>query len=144
MSKYVFINKGIQYKTKDLTKATLQGFKVRPKNKIKNDMIRVTRATIINSEFIEAILTKKTDSNFKKYLKYVISIIEEEPNEDNNNEVRIALDEVARLKSIIKNKYKKYLKDEEIEKNLNRLTFLEKELIKKSLLFRKKKKRKTR
>ncbi|MCD8562399.1 MAG: hypothetical protein LRY26_01305 [Bacilli bacterium] len=79
-------------------------------------MIKVTRATIINPEFIEAILTKKNDANFKKIFKYVISIIEEENDDDNENKVRIALDEVARLKGIIKNKYKKYLNDKEIEK----------------------------
>ncbi len=144
MSKYIFINKNEEYTTKNLTNEKLQGFKVKPKNKIKHDMIKVTRATIINPEFIEAILTKKNDTNFKKYLKYVISIIEEENDDDNENKVRIALDEVARLKGIIKNKYKKYLNDKEIEKNINRLTFLEKELIKKSLTYKKKKKRKAR
>lgn len=103
------------------------GFKVKPRNKVKHDGITVNSLTVTNHDFIDKVLKRKTKKKLDLYLKYIISIIEDESSTDPTG-VRIALDDLERYKSIIDYHYRKYLDEKYVRLLLKKIELLEREL----------------
>lgn len=103
------------------------GFKVKPRNKVKHEGIRVDSLTVTNRSFIDQVLKKKTKKKLELYLQYIISIIDDEESTDPNG-VLLALNDLVRYKGIIDFKYRKYLDEKYIELLLKKIELLEREL----------------
>lgn len=107
----------------------MSGFKVKPRNKV-NDGLEVNSLTVTNPGFIDKVLKKKTKKKLELYLNYIIGIIDDE--DDTAPEgVRIALDDLERYKTIIRNRYSKYLDEKYMELLLKKIELLKRELKKK-------------
>ena len=130
--RYALLTNKVKRVAVDLDNKKLSGFKVKPRNKVSYDGVKVTRATIINPAFIEVILKRKNDNTFKKYLQYVIELVEDDDSDD--AAVYIAMDELSRFRSIILNRYKKFLKDKDVALMLEKIKLLESELARKNLI----------
>ena len=114
-------NDSITYVEYDLIK----GFGVNPKNKVKiEDRINVNKMVIINSSLIETLVSKKCKKNLEKIIKLLSAI--DDTGDDGSLE--IALTELEKFKSYLKNKYKEYMEKKEYDLYLKKLEILESEL----------------
>ena len=92
------------------------------------DAIDVNRVIIINPTFIDKIATRKINTKFNKQIN-MMQIVCEVGDEDESGEgYRIALDEAARLKSELWNKYRKFISEEKLSLMLKKIEILEDEL----------------
>jgi hypothetical protein len=120
----------------DLDVSLIKGFDFKPKNNVKYDGIVVSRATIINPEFIESILKRKNNNKIERYLDYILHLLSDE--DSGEDAVVIALDELHRFRMMIMNKQKQFLKDKYIEALLKKIGILEEELKIKRMSFNEK------
>ena len=97
------------------------------KPRINSVNLEVNKITIYNSSMIDIILSKKIEKSFERVASIVYDVLQNE-DDDSASDAVIALDEVARLREIVLNKYQKYLKKEKEKEILKKLRFLENEL----------------
>ncbi len=107
----------------------LRGFQVTPKNQVKYDGVQVNHMTVIKPAFIEKVLKRKIKRRLDLYLQYIIRLLDDTENHSGGNDgIRIALNDLDRYKSIIRNKYRMYLDEKYIELLLKKIVLLEREL----------------
>lgn len=102
------------------------GFRVKPKKTLKYDGVKVNNLVLINSSFIDKVLKRKTRIRLEQYLKLIIDQMDDEESDPTN--LRNALNDLTRYKSIVKNKYSKYLEQKYIKLLLNKINIIESEL----------------
>lgn len=100
------------------------GFKIKPKNNIE-DGIEVSELILLEPYLIECVLKRKTKIKLNAYLKFLISIIEEE---GDDGDLALVLEDTKRYKALIMDKYSKYLSPKYIKELLFRVKFVEEEL----------------
>lgn len=103
----------------------ITGFKIKPRNNIKYEGIEVSKMILIEPSLIENVLKRKIKLKLNAYLNYLISTLDDE--EDPSN-LDLVLDDTKRYKSIIMNRYSKYLDPKYIRELLFRIKFVEEEL----------------
>ena len=107
----------------------LRGFQVTPKNQVKYDGVQVNHMTVIKPAFIEKVLKRKIKRRLDLYLQYIIRLLDDtENNSGGNDGIRIALNDLDRYKSIIRNKYRMYLDEKYVDLLLKKIALLEREL----------------
>ncbi len=111
----------------------IKGFKYVPK--IKNKL-RVSEMTIVNPEIIYALVAANFNKKYKKILELYLLILQNDDEDAAEGYLMRALDEIAKLRSIIIRKYEKLLKKRDIEKFLKRLKIIENELRSKIIDFK--------
>ena len=105
---------------------SLDGFKVKPKKTLKYDGIKISNLVLINPSFIDKVLKRKTRIRLEYYLKLIIDQMDDE--ESDPTDLRNALNDLTRYKSIVKNNYSKYLEQKYIKLLLNKISIIESEL----------------
>lgn len=126
MNRYCIV-KNKHYGKITMNYRNFDGFKVKPRNMVKREGIKVDSLTVTNRDFINQVLKKKTKKKLELYLQYIISIIDDEESTDPVG-VRIALDDLARYKAIIDFNYRKYLDSKYISLLIKKIELLEREL----------------
>lgn len=114
-------------KTKDLELEKLNGFLFKPHNNINYGEIVVSKLIMFNPSFTETILKKKIKNKLEIYLRFIISLIDDDDDTD-ITDLRAALNDLTRYKSIIRNKYLLYLDKRYSEMLLKKIELLEQEL----------------
>lgn len=104
------------------------GYKVTPKNNVKYEGVKVNSLVIMKPSFIEKILKKKAKRKLDFYLQYIISLMDNDEEDGSTGNLRLALDDLARYKSIIEYKYRKYLDQKYISLLLKKMDILENEI----------------
>lgn len=133
--KYYYINKNNSSKEiiyLDYDK--LKGFNFSPKNNIKYDGIVVNKMVIIKPSMIEKVLKRKIKKKLDLYLNLIIRFIESDDS-DSSDTIREALNDLTRYKSIIANKYRKYLDEKYLKLLIKKIALLEYELNSKLLIY---------
>ena len=105
----------------------IDGFVIKPKNNVKKkNTVTVNKAKIADKELIKFIINKKID---KKYMR-IISLVDEVAEEDDSDGTKLGqlLNEIELFRSILKNKYAKYMELEEYHSLENRLYLMSKEV----------------
>ncbi len=102
-----------------------EGYEFKP-NMRNNQLIKISNLYIYNDDLINQILVKKNEKIFRRLTAIALSVLNDE--DATSGDAIIALDEIAKQKSIIIRKYLKYLTQEEEQKMLKRLKMLEKKL----------------
>lgn len=108
----------------------LEGYEVKPKNKVKYDGIIVNKLILINPSFTKKILIKKSKRKLEEYLKYIINIMDNDDATD-PDDVERALDNLSRYRSIVINTYQMYLDEKYYKILLQKIDLIEQELTKK-------------
>ena len=102
----------------------INGYKISPKNNYPYEGIKVNEMIIIKPSLIEKIIKRKIKNRLDFYLKIIILNLDD----DSSDDTRIALDDLARYKKVIKEKYSIYL-DEKYMALLNKkISVIEREL----------------
>ena len=83
-----------------------KGYNITPKNNISYDGVRVNKMIIVKPSMIEKVLKRKIKNRLDLYLKTIVEIMDEDESGTSSG-VREALNELTRLKNIIKYKYEK-------------------------------------
>jgi len=105
----------------------LKGFSVKPKSDVSfEDMINVNEMILINPSLIEKLISKKCTKSFDKILKMLSIVSDDEDDEDSG--YLLILDEIARFKNLLINKYKFYMEEKAYELNIKKLELLEQEI----------------
>lgn len=105
----------------------IRGFKIKPLNNVEYEGVKVNRLLIIKPSFVEKVLKRKTKRKLEKYLEFIISILDSDDG-NNSGKIAIALNDLTRYKSIIKNKYRVYLDNLYYELLMKKIDVIEKEL----------------
>jgi len=103
-----------------------EGFNFKPLNKVKYPGIKVNSLVIVNQNFIEKILKRKIKKRLDLFVRLMITVVEDDDNDP--DDVMKALNELSRYKSIIINKYRKFLDEKYVTLLLKKMSFLEREL----------------
>lgn|SRR5574344_367166 len=114
-------------KIKDLDLAKLNGFSFKPRNSNNYGDIVVSKLVMFNPSFTQTILKKKIKNRLEIYLRFIISLIDDDDDTD-ITDLRAALNDLTRYKSIIRNKYLLYLDKRYTEMLLKKIELLEQEL----------------
>lgn len=104
----------------------LKGFNVKPKDNFNfEDMINVNEMIIINPTLIEKLIDKKCKRTLEKILT-IMTIIDDDSDDDTPFD--LVLDELERFKSLVRGKYKEYMKQEKYKLVMKKIEIIEKEL----------------
>lgn len=90
------------------------------------EFIQISNLHLMDENLINKILIKKAEKSFRRLAAIALSVINDE--DSTTGDAVIALDEIAKQKSIILKKYHKYLQKDQEEKLLKRLKVVEKDL----------------
>lgn len=105
----------------------LKGFNVKPKDSLNfEDMINVNEMIIINPTLIEKLIDKKCKRTLEKILT-IMTIIDDDDSDD-DTPFDLVLDELERFKSLVRGKYKEYMKQEKYKLVMKKIEIIEKEL----------------
>ena len=105
----------------------MRGFKVKPLNNVNYDGVKVDKLLIIKPSFVEKVLKRKTKRKLEMYLEFIINNLESEDGND-SGKINIALNDLNRYKSIIKNNYRVYLDKLYYDTLMKKIDVIEKEL----------------
>ena len=105
----------------------ISGFKVRTKNNIKYEGIKVDNVLLVKPHLIESVIKKKIIHQINDYLNFLVFILNDE-DETDSSDVALVLEDVVRYRDKIIEKYSKYLKVQDIKKLMNKMIFVESEL----------------
>ena len=105
----------------------MRGFKVKPLNNVNYDGVKVDKLLIIKPSFVEKVLKRKTKRKLEMYLEFIINILESEDGND-SGKINIALNDLNRYKSIIKNNYRVYLDKLYYDTLMKKIDVIEKEI----------------
>ncbi len=95
-------------------------------SKKEKNLMQVSHITVVNPQMIDSILSLKFNKRFNKLLKYINFILNSDDSDSTN--IAIALNEVELLRSILLNRYQKFLNQEKEELFLRKLRIVENEL----------------
>ncbi len=102
----------------------VKSYKLTPKNNYPYEGIKVNELIIIKPSLIEKIIKRKIKNKLDFYLRVIIENLES----DDDDDTRIALDDLARYKKNIKEKYSIYLDKKYMELLNKKINVIEKEL----------------
>ena len=113
----------------------LEGFLMASKNKVfKIDNTSVRDIRIVNKRLANPLVSKKVFEKYNKLIEYLTEVIIDD--DDDGDTYREALNQIEKFRLQIKNKYRKFLKQKELEKMSKQLVVLQKELLKKESIIR--------
>ena len=103
----------------------LEGYKFKPRNDVNQSYVNVKSVTIYKPEMIDHLLSKKFEKKFDKLSQIILKFLYQEDEDCDDGDFIVLLDEIARLKSVVELQYRKYLKIDEYNEYIAKLTFLD-------------------
>ena len=104
----------------------LHGFKIRPQNNVPYDGVEVSRLVLVEPNLIKKVLKRKIKHKLDAYLVFLFSVIDDD--DEDPDTLELVIDDVSRYKSIIINKYSKFLDKKYIKGLLKKVGMVELEL----------------
>lgn len=107
--------------------SNLDGYDIKPKNEVnKKNTIKVSKAKINNENLIRCLINKKIDKRYSIIYQMVTEIATDDS--DDGAKMGILLNEIELFRSILKNKYAKYMEMEEYHSLENRMYLMGREI----------------
>lgn len=103
----------------------IEGYKFKPRNDLKKPYINVKSVVIYKPEMIDKLLSRKFEKQFAKLSNIIMKYLYTDDDDSDEGDFMIMLDEIARLKALVENKYKRYLSVEEYNNYIHKLAFLD-------------------
>ena len=110
-----------------LSESNVDGFRIKPQNNVKYDGVEVSYLTVVEPSLIENVLKRKITKKLDEYLKYLIGILDTDDDTD-PDDLNLVINDLQRYKSIIMNRYAKYLDPYYIRRLLSKVKLVENEL----------------
>ena len=110
----------------------LDGFMMGTKNKTyKIDGNEVRDIKVIDTKLAATLVNKQVSKKYEKLINYLTEILVDD--DDSGDTYREALNQIEKFRQEIKNKYRKFLKEKELEMMSKKLVILQKEANKRLL-----------
>ncbi len=103
----------------------IKGFSYQTKE---TNRLKIKEMVIINPEIINGLIIYSFEKKYKKILEYYLKVLQEDDDGNTDTLLMLALDEIARLRSILIRKYDQFLKKEKEEQMLKKIKILENEI----------------
>lgn len=123
--KYVLCEKKIKKINVKLDK-TINGYHIKPRNKMVYDGIVVKSMTIINYGLVEQLLKKKIKKKLDSYLQFLISVLDEDDTDPGH--LMFALNDLEKYRRTIMNNYRVYLDKKYLKILMNKIDLIDQEL----------------
>lgn len=104
----------------------ISGFHIKPKSKLTYNGIQIGSLVLVDPDLIEAVLRKKITKKLDAYLEYLMNVVDEE--NDESDDLFLVINDLKRYRSIILNRYSKFLDAYYIKMMLSKVNFIEEEL----------------
>lgn len=124
--RYKIRKRSIKYKKIKLNTTNLNGYIIKPKNKINYDGVSVKSMVIINIDLIRTLLKKKIKKKLDLYLQFLINVLDEEDTDPGH--LMFALNDLDRYRRTVINNYQKYLEKKYMKILIDKMDLLEQEL----------------
>ena len=104
----------------------LEGFMMGSKNKTyKIDGNEVRDIKVVDTKLATALVNKQVSKKYEKLINYLTELLVDD--DDSGDTYREALNQIEKFRQEVKNKYRKYLKQKELEMMSKKLIILQKE-----------------
>ncbi|NLA32465.1 MAG: hypothetical protein GX864_00740 [Mollicutes bacterium] len=115
-------------------KYRLDGYNFKPRNITKANF-SLEKIVVVKPSLIDSILSEKVEKKLSKIVRLVMFIINQDDESSDPSDVMLALNEIAKLRSVILNRYQDYLSQSKEREYLRKLRILENELRIKNLSY---------
>ena len=103
----------------------IEGLDVTPKNDVPGLSIKAKKVVLVDPVLQDSFINKRINKKIDKIIKFMIRILNDEGTTD--EDTGMVLDEINRLKGIIINKYREFMKESEYKSILTKLILIEEE-----------------
>jgi hypothetical protein len=124
--KYVLCEKKIREIKVVLNSVSINGYHIKPRNKMEYDGIVVKSMIIVNHGLVEQLLKKKIKKKLDSYLQFLISVLDED--DTDSGHLMFALNDLERYRRTIMNNYRVYLDKKYFKILMNKLDLIDQEL----------------
>ena len=132
MSNY-YIEKTTEKKEIIYMRYRINGYNFKPKNDTHNSF-NLHKITVVKPSLIDGILSQKVEKQISKIVRLVMYILNTDE-DANPGDTMLALNEIARLRSVILNRYQDFITQENETIFLRKLRILENELRAKNMAY---------
>lgn len=122
--KYV-IDKKNNYNKLMYYNVKINGLTIEPVNKSANQPIKAKSITLVDPMLREVYVKKRINKKIDKIVAFMIKILNDE--DTGEDDTGLVLDEVARIRSVINNKYREFITMEEYKSLIGKLIIVEEE-----------------
>ena len=124
--KYVLCNDNNGKVKVKLDNVSIDGYHIKPRNKLSYDGIVVKSMIIMNNGLIELLLRKKIKKKLDSYLQFLISVLDED--DTDSGHLMFALNDLERYRRTIMNNYRVYLDKKYLKILIDKMDLIEQEL----------------
>ena len=134
---YSIVENKNKYRMLDKTELMdIDGFLMGSKNKVfKINKCDIREIKVVNKKLANPLVSKKVSKEYEKLISYLTDVLVDD--DDSGETAREALNQVERFRVQIKNKYREFLTQKELEKMSKQLKLLQKKLQEKYLIIQK-------
>ena len=124
--KYRLEEKKIKRVVVNMNSVSINGYHIKPRNKMEYDGIVVRSMTIINYGLIQSLLKKKIKKKLDSYLNFLISVLDED--DTDSGHLMFALNDLDRYRRLVMNNYRVYLEKKYLKILMDKMDLIEQEL----------------
>ena len=103
----------------------MSGLEVTPINEVKNQVIKVGEVLLVDENLQHSYIKQRVNNKLDKIIKFMLQILNDDTTDE--DDTAMVLGEINRLKGIVANKYRHFMKDAEYKSLLTKLILIEEE-----------------
>lgn len=105
---------------------SVNGYHIKPRNKMDYDGIVVKSMTIYNCDLIQSLLKKKIKKKLDVYTQFMISVLDDD--DTDSGHLMFALNDLDRYRHLVMNNYRIYLEKKYLKILMDKMDLIEHEL----------------
>jgi len=126
IKKYVLCQIKIKKIVVKLNSNSIEGYRVKPRNKMEYDGIVVKSMVILNKNLVQILLKKKIKKKLDSYLQFLISVLDSD--DTDSGHLMFALNDLERYRRTIMNNYRVYLDKKYLKILMDKMDLIDQEL----------------
>lgn len=113
----------------------LEGFIIPSKKNFKILEEPITNIKVVNNQLTKNVISKIVKKKYNQLILELNNLIEDD-DEDNDDKISRILDKIEKFRLLIKNKYRKFLKEKQVREMSKTLKQIQDEVIEKTLIIK--------
>lgn len=126
IKKYVLCEIKVKRIVVRLNSVSIEGYRVKPRNKMEYDGIVVKSMVILNKDLVQILLRKKIKKKLDSYLQFLISVLDSD--DTDSGHLMFALNDLERYRRTIMNNYRVYLDKKYLKILMDKMDLIDQEL----------------